>query len=134
MAFAMIMGGMALFSMAASVTNSGIDAGKNADTLKEKIKNVNDTTKSLEDRWNSVIKENAKFEGDLQLQMKQDLDKIKQLSDECITNKQLFDKNYRNIQIAGVLFVVFIFFILILKEVGVIDAIQDGLSAKFKKK
>lgn len=130
----MIMGGMALFSMAASVTNSGIDAGKNADTLKEKIKNVNDTTKSLEDRWNSVIKENAKFEGDLQLQMKQDLDKIKQLSDECITNKQLFDKNYRNIQIAGVLFVVFIFFILILKEVGVIDAIQDGLSAKFKKK
>jgi len=133
MAFAMIMGGMALFSMAASVTNSGIDAGENADTLKEKIKNVNDTTKSLENRWNSVIKDNAKFTKELESQMRDDLDQIQKLSDECITNKQLFDKNYKNIQIAGVLFVVFIFFILILKEVGIIDAIQDGLSAKFKK-
>ena len=129
----MIMGGMALFSMAASVTNSGIDAGKNADSLKEKIKNVNATTKSLENRWNSVIKGNEKFKGELENKMTEDLKQIQQLSDECITNKQLFDKNYRNIQIAGVLFVVFIFFILILKEVGVIDAIQDGLSAKFKK-
>lgn len=130
----MIMGGMALFSMAASVTNSGIDAGKNADSLKEKINNVNATTKSLEDRWNSVIKDNEKFTQELQNQMRDDLDQIQKLSDECITNKQLFDKNYKNIQIAGVLFVVFIFFILILKEVGVIDSIQDGLSAKFKKK
>ena len=133
MAFAMIMGGMALFSMAASVTNSGIDAGKNVDSLKEKIKNVNTTTKNLENRWNSVIKGNEKFKGELENKMTEDLKQIQQLSDECITNKQLFDKNYRNIQIAGVLFVVFIFFILILKEVGVIDAIQDGLSAKFKK-
>lgn len=133
MAFAMIMGGMALFSMAASVTNSGIDAGKNADSLKEKIKNVNATTKSLENRWNSVIQNNEKFDLELKGQMRQDLDQLKQLSDQCINNKQLFDKNYRNIQIAGVLFVVFIFFILILKEVGIIDDIQNGLSAKFKK-
>lgn len=129
----MIMGGMALFSMAASVTNSGIDAGKNADSLKEKIKNVNATTKSLENRWNSVIQNNEKFDLELKGQMRQDLDQLKQLSDQCINNKQLFDKNYRNIQIAGVLFVVFIFFILILKEVGIIDDIQNGLSAKFKK-
>jgi hypothetical protein len=132
MAFAAIMGGIAIAGMIGNVAGAGEDAGKNADELRKNIKDVEAATASMKAKWDSVISQETALDDQVKADIIKDIDDIAQISAKAKVAKDNFSVQYRKIQMAGVLFVVAIFFLLLLKQTGILDSIEDLFLSPFK--
>jgi hypothetical protein len=134
MAFAMAMGAVALFGMASNVAMSGRDAGKNADSLRKQIKDTKAQTADLNAKWDSAIKTTVALDATTKQEIIYLLDQMAQTAAKSRVAKREFSEQYRKIQMAGVSFIIIVFFLLLLKWTGILDAADELIFAPFQKK
>lgn len=131
--FGTMMAGIALAGMVGTVTSSGINAGLSADKIREHIHEIKDRTTNLKAQYDSVIKGGTKFDAQLQSKMADNINTISSLQAKLQVTNDKFTSQKRYIQLAGVLFVLAIFFLLLLKETGLLDDINDLILSPFRK-
>jgi hypothetical protein len=124
---------IALFNMAATVATSGINAGTKSDDIRKQIKAQNAQTDDLQSKWDAAIKKQAALDQDEITEINNLLDDMAQLAAQTRVTKREFLDEYKKIQMAGVSFVVIIFFLLLLKWAGILDAMEELILSPFKK-
>ena len=129
-----IMPAIMITSMVSTITLSGVDAGKNADKVRTQITSIKNRTASLKAKFDSVITKGAEFNQKLQDDMTKDVDALSQITAQTKVSRDAYLSTIKKIQMTGIIFVVVIFFLLLLKETGVLDAIQDLIISPFNSK
>ncbi|MCP3681953.1 MAG: hypothetical protein GY861_04610 [bacterium] len=129
-----IMPAIMITSMASTIALSGMDAGKNADKVRTEITSIKNRTASLKAKFDSVINGDAQFNQMLQDSMTTDVDALSQITAQTKVSRDAYLSTIKKIQMTGIIFVVVIFFLLLLKETGVLDAIQDLIISPFNSK
>lgn len=124
---------MALFQMGATVITSGINSGKKSDDIRKQIKDQNAQTDDLQSKWDAAIKKQAALDQDEITEINNLLDDMAQLAAQTRVTKREFLDEYKKIQMAGVSFVVIIFFLLLLKWAGILDTMEKLILSPFKK-
>ena len=132
MAFAAVMVGIGVAGMLGNVASSGMDAGENASQLRTQIQNIQAQTATLKEKFNSVISQETKLDEQMKMDIVNNIDEIAKTSATARVAKRNYEKQYRQIQITGVVFVIAIFFLLLLKRLGLLDALEELLKAPFK--
>lgn len=120
--------------MIGNVTSAGVEAGKNADGIRDQIKNIKSRTDDLQNQFNTIIKTAAKYKGEANNEIASSLDDIHTSHTRLKFMQEDFVKKRRNIQMTGVILVVSIFFLLLLKLIGVMDDINDWIMSPFQRK
>jgi hypothetical protein len=128
-----ILGGIAVFGMGVNVTKSGIDAASKSDDIRKQIKDTTAQTDSLQSKWDAAIKKQIALDTDEKNEITDLLDDMAQLAAQARVTKRKFSDEYKKIQMAGVSFVIIIFFLLLLKWTGILDAMEELILSPFKK-
>lgn len=134
MALSIALGIFMVAGMVIPVTLGGVNAGRDADGLRQSVKDIKKETESLEKRFNIAIVQEKALDYKMRTEIVDSIDRINQLSAQARVAKRAFSEKYRTLQLTGVVFIVTVFFLLLLKEAGLLDALQALILSPFKKK
>jgi hypothetical protein len=127
MAFSGIMGAIGLIGMLANTVNAGAQSTKNMPGIQEAIVNIKKQSAGIKAQFTEAIKgdaqNNLNAQNAIDSSNKSILQSQAMLKEALETNKIVV----RKIQIGGVVFLGWLFFMLLLERVGVIKAIQKLL-------
>lgn len=133
MSFALLMGVLTFGPMAVTVAVSGINSGTQSNKIRKQITEANNNTDKLQSMWNDAIKKQTELTAEEESEITDLLDQMAQLAAETRVTKRAFSDEYNKIQMAGVSFVITIFFLLLLKWTGILDVIEELILSPFKK-
>jgi hypothetical protein len=119
--------------MIGNVASSGVTAGLNADKIRKQIQDIKTRTGDLKSSFQEVIHAEKGITSDLQIQMGADLDFLGDAHARLKVEQESYSTEIQNIRKYGIFFITAIFFILLLKLVGVIDWIDDLIGQMFNK-
>lgn len=115
MAFVAVVGFIGIAGMIGSVCSSGYDAGRSMKTVQNNIDNNNNITKSMQEKWNSLISGQVKLDEQIKQEILDYIDQIGQISDKMKVAKKDFQNQFRKIQMSGVIIITIVFFLLLFK-------------------
>lgn len=129
-----IMMGIAVMGMVGSVGSSGYEAGVNADKVRDQIKSIKQRTADLREKFNTIMKDAAKYTAEMKSEMIQNIDAIVSSHASLKLAQENFLESKKKVQMAGLFFVVIIFFLLLMKYTGITDMIVNFALSPFQKK
>jgi biotin-(acetyl-CoA carboxylase) ligase len=112
-----IFGGLMMLGMVVGIGVGGYKANKEIPALKKQANQINQEAKTLEQKYNLVIKDAEKHIEEFTTAITTNLNNISKLNAQIYESKQNFDVQYRTIQIVGALFIVSLFLTLVFKEI-----------------
>lgn len=112
-------------SVISTVGQSAYDSVNESEGLRKAIIDTKNRTASLKQKWDSIISQQSQLTNEIRAQILEDLDAISKNKASIDIAKENFQKNFTKIQMAGVSFVVVIFFLLLLKRAGILDYLED---------
>jgi hypothetical protein len=125
MAFALFFGRAAMFMFGSSIigtlTYSGKDAAEQSQKLRDKIAEVNKSTKVLKEQYDKLLNDNLQLTQEIKDDIVASLDQHVALSAAIDKTNKNFNDKLKNIQIIGVVFVMVIFLLLLLKQIRILD-------------
>lgn len=133
MAVAAIMLGMFAVSSLATIGLAGNDAAKNSQSVKDSIANSIAQKQQWQDKYNNLIKSGAKDMASMQAEHTILVNEANKLTSELKASQDLFTASYKTLQMYGIIMVSGIFFILLLKKFGLLDALDNYFSNLFRK-
>lgn len=127
-----ILAAIGILGMIGSVASSGADAGKNADQIRDQITQIKNRTASLKSKFEEVIKGGQKFTAEMEASIQSDVDQLKQNTAQTKIYREQFLIHKQRIQMSGIIFIVAVFFLMLLKRLGLLDAIDDLIMSPFQ--
>ena len=123
-----ILGIIGIMGMIATIGNAGQDNMTQSDALDNTIQQVQDKNAQWKDRFTDMINvEKAQQSAALQAIIK-DLDQYGQYSAQIKIQKEKMKQNMQRIQITGIVVVLSVFFLLLLKTLGLFAPIWKFLT------
>ena len=114
-----LMLGMFVLSAGGAIGFSGYNAGTESDKLKQAIKDTKNQTDAMQKKWDSIISQQVTLDDKIKDQILDNIDNLEKIKDRIIISRDAFQKQFRNIQIIGIIFIIIIFFLLQLKQFGI---------------
>ena len=115
------MAAVGVAGMVGTIGSSAVDGAANADKLRQNIKDIETKTANLKSRFDEVISEAVQYDSDIEREMRETVDSIGQIKAEMVVTKDNFLKCKQRIETIGVTFLVYLFTILLLKRIGILD-------------
>jgi hypothetical protein len=129
-----VAGVVGIVGMAGNVASAGVSAGMNADDIRKNIADVKEQTGKFKQEFEAIDAKEAKVSADAQQQIQANLNASIKAAKNAAAAKVEYAAQYKKIQMSGVIFLCVIFFLLLLKETGVVDAMEDLVMGIFKHK
>lgn len=129
-----VAGVVGMIGMAGNVASAGASAGMNADDIRKNIADVKAQTGKFKQEFEAIDAKEAKISAAVQQQIQANLDASIQAAKNAAAAKVEYAAQYKKIQMSGVIFLCVIFFLLLLKETGVVDAMEDLVMGIFQHK
>ena len=126
-----LMGNVLLGGMFAGVGMGGMDAQDSAQGIRDQINAISDRTTNLKSKFSSYTKTNAADRAQMNIEITSLLDSITQSNAALQINQTDYTATLKRIQMYGIIFVVCLFFMLLLKRVGIFDALNKQLKNTF---
>lgn len=125
----MALGIIGVAGMVGSVGAAGYNSAHNLASIKQATTDLKNQTASMKAQWESATKSMDKIDAELRQQIDKNLEAIHQTIATINANKEDLNAQKKKIQTVGIAWVVVIFFLLLLKTVGILDNISDLLFA-----
>ncbi len=109
--------------MADNIVKAGVDGCVTANNLRRQIADVDDQTRQWTNKYNELGKAASKIDQDFIDATTNSLSKYSQLQAELKLESDNFEKQYRIIQKTGIIAISIVFFLLVLKELGLFGPI-----------
>ena len=122
-----ILGIIGVLGMIGAVASSGVDAGLHADQIRTQIQSVQDRTADLSGKFDSVITTGMKWSAELQQEMQNNIELLGQHTAQIKVARENLAIQKRKIQMFGVIFITYIFFLLLFHRFGILDAMMNGI-------
>ena len=129
-----VAGVVGIVGMTGNVASAGVSAGMNADDIRKNIADVKEQTGKFKQEFEAIDAKEAKVSADAQQQIQANLNASIKAAKNAAAAKVEYAAQYKKIQMSGVIFLCVIFFLLLLKETGVVDAMEDLVMGIFKHK
>lgn len=129
-----VAGVVGIIGMAGNVASAGASAVMNADNIRKNIADVKAQTGKFKQEFEAIDAKEAKISAAVQQQIQANLDASVQAAKNAAAAKVEYAAQYKKIQMSGVIFLCVIFFLLLLKETGVVDAMEDLVMGIFQHK
>jgi hypothetical protein len=123
-----IMGVIGGVGMAANIGKAGYDGDKSSANLRKQISDVEDQTRQWTNKYNELGKADSKIDQDFIDATTNSLSKYSQLQAELKLESENFEKQYRIIQETGVIIISIVFFLLVLKQLGLFGPIWQAIT------
>lgn len=119
--FAMIFG---------AIASPGISSAMSINKTKEQVNKLQTQYDDLEKQWDDIFKQDAEINNDITNSISNQLDTINQTMAQTLISHKNFQEQNQKIQYFGVIFIVFVFFLLLLKQYDLYDFIFSPFSKK----
>ena len=129
-----IAGVVGMVGMVANVASAGASAGMSAGDIRKNIADVKTQTGKFKHDFEAIDLKEATISVAAQQQIQANLDASIKASKSAAAAKVEYAAQYKKIQMSGVIFLCGIFFLLLLKETGIVDAMEDLVMGIFKNK
>jgi predicted PurR-regulated permease PerM len=130
--FTTVIGCTFLFGAGAGIIVSGVQgASSSSDKIKNTISKLNETNKKMSEQLKNANKQIIDLTDETKQEYENLLSEYINMKNDIVNNSLDFSKELKNIQVRGILVVVFIFFLLILKQFGLIETLFYILSYPF---
>ena len=129
-----IAGVVGMVGMVANVGSAGASAGMSAGDIRKNIADVKTQTGKFKHEFEAIDLKEATISVAAQQQIQANLDASIKASKSAAAAKVEYAAQYKKIQMSGVIFLCGIFFLLLLKETGIVDAMEDLVMGIFKNK
>jgi len=126
-----LMGNVLLGGMFAGVGMGGMDAQDSAQGIRDQINAISDRTTNLKSKFSSYTKTNAADRAQMNIEITSLLDSITQSNAALQINQTDYTATLKRIQMYGIIFVVCLFFMLLLKRMGIFVALNKQLKNTF---
>lgn len=126
-----LMGNVLLGGMFAGVGMGGMDAQDSAQGIRDQINAISDRTTNLKSKFSSYTKTNATDRAQMNIEITSLLDSITQSNAALQINQTDYTATLKRIQMYGIIFVVCLFFMLLLKRMGIFVALNKQLKNTF---
>lgn len=120
-----VAGVVGMIGMAGNVASAGASAGMNADSIRKNIADVKAQTDKFKQKFEAIDAKEAKISAAAKKQIQDNLEASITAAKNAAAAKVEYAAQYKKIQMSGVIFLCVIFFLLLLKETGVADAMGD---------
>ena len=129
-----IAGVVEMVGMVANVASAGASAGMNAGDIRNNIADVKKQTGNFKHEFEAIDLKEAKVSAAAQQRIQDNLDASIKAAKSAAAAKVEYAAQYKKIQMSGVIFLCVIFFLLLLKETGIVDAMEDLVMGIFQNK
>lgn len=131
-AFMSAAGIIGVIGMGVGVGMSGYDAAASTTALKREIKTIKQNTEDIKQQYQAVIDNGNILTDTMKNKMMNNLDAIQSATSATAVARADFSKKKRSIEMFGIIFIVYIFFLFLLKEFGIATAIEDMILSPFR--
>lgn len=129
-----IAGVVGMVGMAGNVASAGASAGMSEGDIRKNIADVKAQTGKFKQEFEAIDAKEQKISTAAQQQIQANLDASIMAAKNAAAAKVEYAAQYKKIQMSGVIFLCVIFFLLLLKETGVVDAMEDLVMGIFTHK
>ena len=129
-----VAGVVGMVGMAGNVASAGASAGMSAGDIRKNIAAVKEQTGKFKQEFEAIDANQEKVSAAAQQQIQNNLDASITAARNAAAAKVEYAAQYKKIQMSGVIFLCVIFFLLLLKETGVVDALEDLVMGLFTHK
>ena len=123
-----ILSAIGILGMLGTVGSSGAQANMHAQQIRDKIAKVQSTSRNWQTQYAQLLNNEMKLDDQIQADMVGMLKNFHQLGSVMMVEKQNFNAPQRKIQLAGVIFVLVVFFLLLLHQFGLFEPLWHLLS------
>ena len=128
------MAAIGLAGMVGNVAEAGISAGMSTDDIRKNIADVKAQTAKFKHEFEAIDAKEQKISTAAQQQIQANLNASITAAKNAAAAKVEYAAQYKKIQMSGIIFLCVIFFLLLLKETGVMDAMEDLVMGIFQHK
>lgn len=114
--------------MVVGVGQAGYQSDKSASALRSHIAEVKQETQDWKDKYNKILDVDYSLDANMVQGIKDTLDNYSKLQARISIERANYSNQYRQLQIVGIIFIVVIFFLLLLKQFGLLGPLWDILT------
>jgi len=122
-----------ILMLGGAIVSPGIDAATSSQNISDQIDGVVSQTQKYKDAFNSVITNEMKLDDKIKTDITNMIDERGKLLAGINMEREKFQVKTKTIQLFGVIFITYIFFLLLMKQFGIKDIIKNVFSAPFRK-
>ena len=123
---------LGFFMILGGIVSPGISSAVSLDDTKKQVDQLQNQYDDLENQWNNVFKQQSQIKQEIIDDITNKLDSINQTIAQTNQSHKQFQQQNQQIQFIGVTLIVFIFFLLLLKQYDLYDSINDFILSPFK--
>jgi len=127
-------GVVGMVGMAGNVASAGVSAGKGEAAIRKNIADVKTQTGKFKQQFEDIDAKEASISAAAKQSILNNLNASIKAAHAAAAGKVEYAAQYKKIQMSGVIFLCIIFFLLLLKESGVVDAMEDLIIGIFRHK
>jgi hypothetical protein len=118
-----IIGAIAIVGMVGSLGMSTITTTTKSQDLRDKIKDVGKTSDLVNEQYKKLLENNFKLDSDIHKQLIDSMNEYTRLSTVIKMQRKLYSEQYRKTEMIGIIFIVIVFFLLLLKQFGLLSTL-----------
>jgi len=122
---------LGIFMILGGIISPGISSALSLDNTKKQVDQLQIQYDDLETQWKGVFDQQAEINQEIINGITDKLDSINQTIAQTNQNHKQFQQQNQQIQFIGVTLIVFIFFLLLLKQYELYDSINDFILSPF---
>lgn len=131
MAFSLIMTGLMIFSMFASVGSSAYKTQKESQTLRDQIQQVKNDSATLHAHYQKIINDIANLDVEATSELTDALDSVAQSTQQLQQIKLKYNQSFRRMEIICITIVLIIFFLFLLRQFNLLSPLWYILTLQF---
>jgi predicted PurR-regulated permease PerM len=128
-----VAGIIGIIGMVVNVGKAGYESATQSNNLRDQIQQVKDNNESIKEKYQKLTSDITNQNVELQSEITKCMDKYITLSNAIKAAQDDFQTKFKALQMAGLIIIIFIFFILLLKQFNLIEPINQVLEYPFIK-